>query len=148
MNQQRNRDFYQRLRQRMRSWSRSRAARAGRWTDYLMFAPDLFHLIWKLSLDPEVPAAEKAKLIGAVAYFVSPLDFVPEGLLGPVGYADDVALAAYVLNGLVNKAGPDIVRRHWAGDGDVLEVIGAILNVADRMVGSGVWSKLKRSVRL
>ncbi len=146
MKKQANQDFYQKLRRRMRVWSRTHAGDRGRWAEYVMLAPDLFHLIWKLSLDPEVPAAERAKLAGAVAYFVSPLDFLPEGLLGPVAYTDDVALAAYVLNSLVSNAGPDIVRRHWAGEEDILGVVGRILQVADEMAGSGIIRKLKRGL--
>jgi uncharacterized membrane protein YkvA (DUF1232 family) len=68
---------------------------------------------------------------------------VPEAILGPVAYVDDIALAAYVLNSIINNSGPDIVRKHWVGDEDVLEVIRAILKIADQMIGSGLWDKLK-----
>ena len=37
----------------------------------------------------------------ALLYVVSPLDFVPELLLGPFGLADDVAVAALAVTGLV-----------------------------------------------
>ncbi len=111
-----------------------------------MFAPDLFHLLCKLSFDKELPAKEKAKLAAAIAYFVSPIDIIPEVLTGPAGYVDDIALAAYVLNSIVNNTRPDIVQKHWVGEGDVLVVIKQILNVADKMVGSGLWEKIKRKV--
>ena len=140
----RKRDFYQQLREQIREWLKSDEGRANRWAEYLLSAPDLFHLMWKLSADPDVPAKEKAKLAGALAYFISPIDLIPEGLLGPVGYVDDIALAAYVLNGVVNRTGPEVLARHWAGDEDVLVAIRRILAVADEMVGAGVWRKLKR----
>lgn len=139
-------DFYRRLRIRMRRWLNGRGA-DNRWAEYLMFAPDLFHLLWKLSLDEDVPRSEKVRFAAAIAYFISPLDLVPEVLLGPAGYVDDIALAAYVLNGLVNRTGAEIVRRHWAGDADVLEVIRDILAAADEMLGSGLWRQLKRLAR-
>ena len=50
-----------------------------------------------------------------------------------------IALAAFVLNSIVNSNRPDVVQRHWAGDGDVLVVIKQIIGVADKMVGSGLW---------
>ena len=136
------RDFYQHLRARLAAWMKGRGSRH-KYAEYLLVAPDLFHLLCKLAVDKRVPVAEKAKLAAALAYFVSPMDLVPEGLIGPAGYADDVALAAYVLNSIVNTTSPAVVRAHWAGDGDVLDVIRRILEVADDMVGSGLWKSLR-----
>jgi len=139
-------DFYQQVRIKIRTWLESKEGKQHKWAEYLMFAPDLFHLLCKLSLDPEVPSKEKAKLAGAIAYFILPVDLIPEALTGPIGYADDIALAAYVLHNIVNNTNEDIVRKHWAGDGDVLKIIQKILKVADEMVGSGLWRKVKRIV--
>ena len=139
-------DFYQQLRIKIRNWLESKDGRQHKWAEYLMFAPDLFHLLCKLSLDPEVPSKEKAKLAGAIAYFILPVDLIPEALTGPIGYVDDIALAAYVLNRIVNNTSEEVVQKHWAGDGDVLKIIQQILKVADEMVGSGLWRKVKRIV--
>jgi len=97
-------------------------------------------------VDPDVPKADKAKLVGVIAYFISPIDLMPEALLGPIGYVDDIALAAYVLNGMLNHTDPEVLRRHWAGDTDVLEVIKRILATADKMMSSKILGKLKRLV--
>ena len=78
---------------------------------------------------------------------MSPLDVVPEALIGPAGYVDDVALAAFVLNSVLESAGPEVLREHWAGDGDVLEQIRRVVKVADRLVGSGAWEKIKRLLK-
>ena len=65
----------------------------------------------------------------------------------PSGYcADDIALAAFVLNGLLNRTDPEILREHWPGEDDALQVIQQILHVADRMVGKGLWNKLKGKI--
>ncbi len=139
-------DFYQKLRIRLKEW----AAGAGKDSTalkYVLLAPDFFHLLCKILLDPRVPGKEKAKVGGAIAYFMSPLDVVPEGLLGPAGYVDDVALAAYVLNSVLESAGPEVLREHWAGDGDVLEQIRSVIKAADKLLGSGAWSKIKRLIK-
>lgn len=141
-----NPDFYHELRAKFKTWIDSDEGKNHKWAEYLLAAPDLFHLLCKLSIDKDVPIAEKAKLAGAIAYFVSPIDLLPEALIGPLGYADDVSLAAYVLNQIVNKTDPDVVKRHWAGEGDVLEIIQHILERADEMVGSGLWRKLRELV--
>lgn len=136
-------DFYQKLRDKMRHWLNSKAAKVSRWSEYLLWAPDLFHLLCKLAADKDVPAKEKAKLAVAITYFISPIDFIPEAFLGPVAYVDDIALTAFVLNTLLNKIEPEVVRRHWAGEEDVLVVIKKIIAAADAMLGSGLWKKLK-----
>jgi len=139
-------DYYQKLREKFRKWASSKEGKTNKWTEYLLFAPDLFHLLCKLSIDKDVPAKQKAKLAGAIAYFACPIDLIPEAIVGPVGYIDDIALAAYVLDSIINNTGPAVVKKHWAGDQDVLEVIQHILEVADEMVGSGLWKKLKKVV--
>ncbi|WP_240041319.1 YkvA family protein [Paenibacillus ginsengarvi] len=137
-------DFYQNFREKMRKWLATDEGKTNKFGEYLMFAPDLFHLLCKLSLDDAVPVKEKAKLAGAIAYFVSPIDLLPEALTGPLGYVDDIAVAAFVLNGLVNNTDKSIVEKHWAGDGDVLQVIQSIIKGADDMLGSGLWAKLRK----
>jgi uncharacterized membrane protein YkvA (DUF1232 family) len=139
-----NRDFYRRLREQIHAWFENDEGRSNRWAEYVLLAPDLFHLMWKLSADPDVSPADKVKLAAAIAYFISPIDLIPEAVFGPVGYLDDIALAAHVLHRIVNHTDPETLRRHWAGDGDVLDVIQRVLAAADGMVGSGVWKKLKR----
>jgi len=136
-------DFYQRLRKQIREWAKTDEGETNKFAEYLLFAPDIFHLLCKLTADSRVSAGQKAKLIVAIAYFVSPIDLLPEGLIGPIGYADDLAVAALVLNGMINETDRKLVEEHWAGEGDVLEVISHILKVADEMVGSGLWAKVK-----
>jgi hypothetical protein len=50
-----------------------------------------------------------------------------------------------VLNSLINKTSPEIVQRHWAGDKDILDLVQQILQVAEEMVGSGLWAKILKS---
>lgn len=136
-------DFYQKLRLRFKEWLATEEGQRSKWAEYLMFAPDLFHLLCKLVMDKEVPAADRAKIAAAIVYFVSPIDLLPEALLGPLGFADDVVVAAWVLNGTVNRLDQDIIRSYWAGDEDVLQVLQRIIAAADQMLGSGLWNKIK-----
>ena len=99
-------------------------------------------LMANLSRDERVSRQVRAKLAGAVTYFINPLDFVPELIFGPAGLVDDVALAAYVLRELLETTDPSIVREHWEGDGDILDLIRQVLAVADAMLGGPVWRRL------
>jgi len=136
-------DFYQKLRNEVKQWVNKNVDKDNKWSDYILLAPDIFHLICKLSVDKNVPASKKIKLVGAIAYFISPIDLMPEGLIGPIGYLDDVALAAFVLNDLLNETDPQIIRKHWAGEQDILDLIKTIIANADKMIGGNLWKKIK-----
>ena len=68
-------------------------------------------------------------------------------MIGPAGYIDDIALAAYVLNSILNCVGPEVLEEHWAGDGDVLWNIQEVLRVADELIGSGMWTKIRKLLK-
>jgi uncharacterized membrane protein YkvA (DUF1232 family) len=140
-----NKDFYQKLRARVRTWVEGREGKTHKWAEYILLAPDLFHLLCKLMTDDDVSPGDKAKVAAAIAYFVSPFELVPEAVVGPIGYIDDVALAAYVLDGIINNTGPDVVRRHWAGEDDVLDVIQRVLRRTTSILGK-LWGKLVKVV--
>jgi uncharacterized membrane protein YkvA (DUF1232 family) len=135
-------DFYRSLRTRITGWL-EKQPEGFRHAKMLLVAPDLFHLLCRLALDKRVPASEKAKLAGAIAYFVSPLDLVPDLLMGPLGFLDDVAVAAFALNSVINSGQGEIAKELWAGDGDVLVLIQQIIATADDMLGAGVWRRLR-----
>lgn len=137
-------DFYTRLRVDIKQWLGKNTKIENRWTEYILLAPDIFHLLVKLSLDPDVPNKKKLKLAGAITYFISPVDLMPEVLMGPVGYLDDIALAAYVLNDVINDVDPAIVSKYWAGERDILDVVKTILANANAMIGSGLWKKIRK----
>lgn len=139
-------DFYQTLRTKMKEWQNTKEGSSHKWADYLMAAPDLLHLLCKLSFDKDVPVKDRAKLAVAIAYFISPIDLVPEAIVGVIGYTDDIVLAAYVLNSIINNTSVEIVEKHWAGDIDVLHLVQEILRVADEMIGSGLFKRLKKAV--
>jgi uncharacterized membrane protein YkvA (DUF1232 family) len=138
-------DFYQKLRTDAKKWVEDKKLVNNQWADYIFLAPDFFHLLTKLTIDPDVPTSKKVKIAGIIAYFISPLDFLPEMFLGPVGYLDDIALTAYMLNDIINEVDPKIIQRNWAGERDILNLVKTIVANANNMVGSGVWKKLKRT---
>lgn len=141
-----NQDFYQQLRKRVVRWSETEEGKSYQWTRWILMAPDLFHLLVKLTLDSRISVYDKAKLAAATAYFIAPLDFLPELILGPMGYADDIVIAATVLNQLVNSTPEEIIQEHWAGEGDVLKKVQAIIYMADEMIGSGLFKKIRKVI--
>lgn len=139
-------DLYRRLRRRVHEWAASKTGAKHAYLDVVLAAPDMLHLLYRLMLDPSVRGADKAKLAGALAYFVTPVDLIAEAFVGPLGFLDDVALAAVVLSQVI-KVNREAVERNWAGDQNVIALIETILMRADAMLGYRLWNKIKRRAR-
>ena len=144
---QKSEDFYRNLREKVKEWYEKDQNRSYRWVEWVMLAPDFFHLLIRLVADPEVPISEKAKLGAVIAYFISPLDFLPELFIGPTGFLDDIVLSAFVLNTIINTIDETLLEKHWAGEKDALETIKRVIHLGDKMVGSGLFKKLKTIIR-
>lgn len=140
------RDLYRRLRTRLDAWLETREGRAYRFADHLLLLPDFVHLIVRLALDRRVPAELRTQTAAVLAYVLLPLDLVPEGMVGPVGFADDVLLVALMVRRLLTAVPSDVVLEHWAGPAGLMATIRRILEAAEEMVGSRVWQRLQRFV--
>lgn len=101
--------------------------------EYVFLAPHLVKLVWRLLRDPRVPARTKATLLMLGGYLASPIDVVPDIVPG-LGQLDDVLVAAFALDQALNRVSPDVVREHWDGDEDVLEVIRNILDISTAFI--------------
>jgi uncharacterized membrane protein YkvA (DUF1232 family) len=141
----RERRFYRRLRDRVKRWADRRSVPEKR-LEYLLAAPDLFVLLSRLALDDRVPLRAKAKVAAGIAYFVTPLDMIPD-FLGPPGLLDDVVVAAWILQNIlaeVNQLDPAILEEHWEGQRDVLEQITYIVDRAEAVLGTGMQFVMRR----
>jgi uncharacterized membrane protein YkvA (DUF1232 family) len=90
--------------------------------DMLLLLPDLTMLLLRLLRDERVSVGDKGIALAGIAYVLSPVDLMPEFIFGPIGLLDDLVVIAATLSRLVNHVHPDVVRSHWSGQGDALEV--------------------------
>ena len=103
--------------------------------DLLLFLPDMVVLLVRLTRDPRVPVGVKAVAMLGIGYSLSPIDLLPEFLFGPIGFLDDLLIAAAAISYILNHVHPDLVRAHWPGPGDVLDVVKRVLGHAEGFVG-------------
>lgn len=104
-----------------------------RMTNLLLVIPNMLLLSARLMVDPRVPAKERLLVAGAIVYAVMPLDFIPD-MLPFVGQVDDAYLVALTLLRLMTVTEPHVVREHWRGGGDVVELIGSTALLAGRLL--------------
>ena len=104
-----------------------------RMKNLLMFIPNLVLLSGRLMIDPRVPAKERILVAGAIAYAILPLDLLPD-MIPFVGQIDDAYLISLTLLRLLTVAEPAVVREHWRGGGDVVELIGSTALLAAKLL--------------
>jgi len=63
--------------------------------------------VWFAARDPETPTAAKGIMLGALAYFVLPIDAIPDIFAG-IGFTDDAAVIA----ALIATLGANIKPQH------------------------------------
>ena len=90
------------------------ARKAGRKAVYYVL------VLYYVSRDPAVPRSMKLKVLGALGYFILPLDIIPDFVLG-LGFTDDLAALAWALFTMRKYITPEIERkarerlREWFG---------------------------------
>lgn len=102
-------------------------------TNLLLVIPNLLLLSARLMVDPRVPTKERLLVAGAIVYAFVPFDFIPD-MLPFVGQVDDAYLIALTLLRLMSVTEPRVVREHWRGGGDVVELVGATALLAARLL--------------
>ncbi len=113
-------------------------------TALILLLPDLAILFLGLARDNRVSSRHKI-LAGAVAvYLISPIDFLPEAVLGPLGMGDDIAMAFLALDTLLNRVPHNVLLDHWRGRRDLIEAarLGTLLGT--RVVPRALYMKVSR----
>jgi uncharacterized membrane protein YkvA (DUF1232 family) len=141
-------DRYQKMRTRISAWLNKPEHKNYKYAEYILAAPDLLHLMVKLTFDKRISKRSKAILAFGLAYFISPVDLLPEALFGPLGYIDDIGVAAFILKKIINESNQNVVLEHWAGEENILILIEKIIDNMDDMVGGDRLKKIKRQLGL
>ena len=139
--------FYDRVRGSIQEYIDRKGGVLGRTAEFLLLVPDIFMLLWRLTLDSRVTGKDKVLLGSAVVYFILPFDLVPEAIVGPIGYLDDLVFAVYVLNTILTDTDPEVLREHWTGSEDILLMIQRVLLAADTLVETNILGRIKKMIK-
>ena len=80
----------------------------------------VFTLYYMLQ-DDKVSLQHKAYIVGALGYFILPIDLIPDGILPVIGFTDDFAVMTLVLKLVKDSITPEIKAR---ANARVSEIIG------------------------
>ena len=99
----------------------------------LMFLPNMVMLCAWLLTDPRVPRTEKALVAGAIIYAIIPFDLIPD-MIPFVGQLDDAYLIALTLMRLVDRTEPNVLRAHWHGGGDIVQLAESMVALTAKLL--------------
>lgn len=107
--------------------------------------PNYLRLLYGLMRDGRVQALDKMLVVGAIAYILLPLDFIPD-FIPFLGEVDDVFLLMTALERLMANAGRGVLLAHWAGHPSELSAarLGQIISAAAFFLPNRMRSRLRK----
>ena len=142
------RDFYQKLREQVDMGAEKVNAKYGKQiASWILLLPDLFALCVRLTFDSRVSFQSKGILGVAALYMISPIDLLPEALLGPLGLVDDLAFVVLALQKMKeSQSDPNILREFWAGHGDIIVLIEDIASKLGTFIDKKILAKIRQKL--
>lgn len=117
-----------------------------RMKNLLMFLPNMVVLSAKLMVDSRVPRTERALFAAAVIYAIIPFDFIPD-MIPFIGQVDDLFLVALTLLRLIDRTDDLVVRQHWRGGGDIVQLAESAATIAPLLMPKRVARVLVAKVK-
>ncbi|ADK13694.1 YkvA family protein [Clostridium ljungdahlii] len=109
--------------------------------EYGMLVPDIIMLFIRLFKDKRVKIKVKIMLSGVIAYLASPIDIIPD-FIPFVGKIDDVALAFFALNTIIDEIPEEIIIENWHGKENIILVTREAVQYITKIIGSANVSKV------
>jgi uncharacterized membrane protein YkvA (DUF1232 family) len=109
--------------------------------EYALMVPDIITLMYRLFKDKRVKLEIKIRVAAILAYLASPIDIVPD-FIPMVGKVDDVAIAFFGLNSIINDIPEEIILQNWQGRDNIIVTAREAVNYISLAVGSENVSKL------
>lgn len=100
------REFYNTLKENLDSYN-------GEYASFIDYGPELFKLSCDILKDDKIGKDLRLEISAAIAYYVVPLDVIPETIYGPYGYIDDIYITVHVLKKIEEKFGYELLDKYW-----------------------------------
>lgn len=114
--------------------------------EYAMIIPDIVALLWRLLKDKRVNTLTKAKVAGTISYLALPFDILPD-FIPLIGRIDDIAIAFYGLNSILNDIPEEVILQNWQGEKDIIMTVKEGVKYVSALVGSENVKKLVDTIK-
>ena len=94
----------------------------GEYESFIDYGPSLFKLLCDL-LNSDIDDSLRLPICGAIAYYVTPDDVIPESVYGPYGYIDDIYLSSYVLKLVAKAHGYEFIQEKCPDSFNVQDIV-------------------------
>ena len=111
--------------------------------EVVLLIPNLAKLLARLMRDPRVPIRRKVFVASVALYVVSPIDLVPDFVVG-FGKIDDVILISLAVDHLMRNIDNEIILEHWDGSVDALDLVRSVFAWAADILPDSVRKVLPR----
>ena len=109
-------DFYDVLSDNLESYQ-------GEYASFIDHGPKLFKLLTEILNENDLTPELRLKISASIAYYVVPMDVIPEQIYGPYGYIDDIYITVYIIKKIADKFGFNFLEKHWEGEGNLELVV-------------------------
>jgi uncharacterized membrane protein YkvA (DUF1232 family) len=109
----------------------------------ILLLPNTVKLLLRLMSDRRVSMRRKAFIGAVLLYIISPVDLIPDFVIG-IGRLDDVILVSLAIDHLMSGADEEIVREHWDGTEDGLDLVRSAFGWAASIIPDSVRSVIPR----
>ena len=109
-------DFYDTLIDNLNSYEEE-------YDSFIDYGPELYKLLCSCLDFKEMSSDLRLSISAAIAYYVVPMDVIPETIYGPYGYIDDIYITVFVLRKIAHEFGYDFLQELWKDDEDVEKII-------------------------
>jgi len=109
----------------------------------VMLLPNVVKLLARLLRDRRVPMRRKVFIAAVFGYVMSPVDLIPDLVIG-IGRLDDLVMVSLAVDHLMSGAEEAIVREHWDGTDDGLDLVRSAFSWAASIIPEALRSKLPK----
>jgi uncharacterized membrane protein YkvA (DUF1232 family) len=109
----------------------------------VMLLPNVVKLLTRLMRDRRVSMRRKAFVGAVLVYVISPIDLIPDFVIG-IGRLDDLVLVSLAVDHLMSGTDEAIVREHWDGTEDGLDLVRSAFGWAASIIPDSARSVLPR----
>ena len=90
----------------------------GEYEPFIDHGPQLFKILTDLLNVDDISLDHRLIISAAIAYYVVPMDVIPEQEYGPYGYIDDIYITSYVIKKISETYGFELLEELWESDSE------------------------------